>query len=359
MTASEAVAPTTSAQPTPAPVSEFRDKRQLSNDFFADFTDPDAGGAEQTTGQLRSQPSPAEEELAELNGEPPDAGEELEEAPEEDATDDGLPAGKGTRDNPLTIKDLPEDRFVKVKVDGEEQTVDLRDAVNGYIRRQTFDKGISKANAAVQEATAMATKAVEERTMLRQNFDGFISDAERMFPFYLDNHPETLEAMAIKYAQLRQAENQDPRLKMQREFAAKQRKLEEETARTRKEREEWESQRTRTQQAEAARKAFEPAYQEGLRAAGFPKVTKELQDEIRVRLDYARRRDGKLSPDTVKGAVIAAAKFLGAPAVPAAAKPAPVAKPTAKPAKPTNGRKDWASVPRPQRMNDPNFWFSK
>src|SRR5687768_9511175 len=64
----------------------------------------------------------------------PEAPADLEAAEPEEADDDYLPEGKGTKENPLTVKDLPQDRFVEVKVDGKKEVVDLRDAVNGYVR---------------------------------------------------------------------------------------------------------------------------------------------------------------------------------------------------------------------------------
>jgi hypothetical protein len=46
----------------------------------------------------------------------------------------------GSEDNPYTVKTLPADKFVKLKVDGEETVVPMKELADGYIRQQTFNK---------------------------------------------------------------------------------------------------------------------------------------------------------------------------------------------------------------------------
>src|SRR5690349_14280727 len=45
---------------------------------------------------------------------------------------------RGTKEDPISITDLPEDSFIKLKIDGREETVSLRELGDGYIREQTF-----------------------------------------------------------------------------------------------------------------------------------------------------------------------------------------------------------------------------
>ena len=126
-----------------APPSEHVGKKYIADSDLtaglddADFDSaPKPGNDPQELLDLANGKLPAKSKLQEPRGdnEPVEEEEDDCEAKEqeaEEAEDDPLPKGKGTKENPLSVKDLPEDRFVKVKVDGEEHTVDLRDAVNG------------------------------------------------------------------------------------------------------------------------------------------------------------------------------------------------------------------------------------
>src|SRR4051812_14700888 len=80
-----------------------------------------------------------------------------EEPPElyEDGTEE-VAQGKGSKEDPLAIQDLQADRFVKIKIDGTDEVVSLRELGNGYIREQTFRGRVHRAGEVVQEAATVA-----------------------------------------------------------------------------------------------------------------------------------------------------------------------------------------------------------
>lgn len=284
---------------------------------------------------------------------------------------------KGTREDPLTLKDVPEDKWLKIKVDGEVQLVNLREAVEGaYLRPQAFDRLLSKANRAKTEAETIARDAVEHQQRFRQGFDTWVRDPAKVFGMMLGEHEEVLEQVAIRYAELRKAESENPMLRQQRIFSAQQRKIQEERQRTQAERQEWEGRRAREEAASAALRELKPGYDAGLKELGFPKVTAELNAEIRARLQVARSQNGgrPLSPADVRDAVVRAGRYIGA----AAAAPAPAATAARAPAaaqvaRPRPAPAEMAMPPRPQqtsngtsrfdnmsqsrRFNDPDYFL--
>lgn len=393
-TAAPAAAPV-----TPAPVSEYTsDKRHMgvSDDAFLEGldgvafdlseneqeqpeNDNEARAAPKSKPKPKAKPSkakepdPVEDEAAD---ESPEAAEEPEEAePEIEAAAEEeeplLPRGKGTREEPLTIKDLPDDKlFLELKVDGEKVVVSMREAVEGaYLRPQAFDRMLSKANHAKEEAEQIATAAVTHQENFRAGFNKFITNPESLFTMMLAKHENVLHEVAVRYAEMRAREQQDPTLQHKRRTEQERREIEQERQRTAAERQQWETTRRSTEAAESALRELKPGYEAGLKAAGFPTVTPELKQEIRVRLGVVRGAKGRISADDVKEAVVRAARFLAAggtpspaapqPERPAKARPAPspMAAPRA-PARP-NGRKDFSAMSQNRRLQDPDWYWEQ
>lgn len=384
----------------PAPVPETREARYVTddallsgldgNDFSIDdaIAGPESVNAYETPKDAAADvPPPASEPAAEPGAEANAVNEAVDQAAEEALAKpkepEILPSTKGTREDPLTLKDLPEDKWIKVKVDGETQLVSLREAMEGaYLRPQAFDRLLSKANRAKTEAEQIARDAVEHQSRFRQGFDLWIRDPGKVFSMMLDQHEEVLEQVAIKYAELRKSEAENPMLRQQRIFAAQNRKIQEERQRTQQERQEWETRRAREEAASAALRELKPGYEAGLKELGFPNVTAELSAEIRARLQVARAQRGgaALTAGDVRDAVVRAGRYLGiapaaaaapapasAPARPAApapvppARPRPAPAPMATPQRPppngNNGVSRWDNVSQARRFQDPDFFW--
>jgi hypothetical protein len=254
----------------------------------------------------------------------PAEGDELELEAEEDT--------RGTKAEPLSIKDLPDDRFIKLKINGEEAVVSLRELADGHIREATFRQKAGEAKTVVEQATRIAQQAKQGRETDRATINALLQDPERLFEFYTqDDHTESvLEALAIRYAKLKQSEKANPHAKTQRQ-------VQREQARLAKERQDFESrrqheERTSRESAATQRRSAElkPAWEAGLKEAGFPQVTAELQDLVKANVMAVTNRTGKpIAPEEFKSIVVRAAKFLGSK--PAVGKPQPAPKLAPKP----------------------------
>lgn len=331
---------------------------KLGNDFQEPSTIDDAIGDQGGLGGAdEGEPSVEDERAA--RGQGTDEEEPEPELGEEPGEDDYLPEGKGSRDNPLTVKDLPQDKFIKVKVDGKEEIVDLRDAVSGYIRTQAFDRMTSKVNANLEEALTITRQAVEERATFRQNFLSFCQDPKRLHAHLAEHFPETVREMAHLEAQRFAEEKANPGVVEQRRLAAERRRLEAERAA-------WEEQqqsehRTRAEREATARlqAAIAPGYNAGIKEAGLVgvKLTPEFVDTVKALAAPLQKR-GDLDADSMRAIVLRAAKLVPQASVkdrrPVAAPPAPARQPAQR-----QRGKDWGAVPAAERLRDPDFFLRR
>jgi hypothetical protein len=370
---------TTTAQPiaTGLPTGDTVAKKYVSTadlaagvddaDFEAAFSDSDPQALlEQANGATKPKKKAAPPPSLDDDGEETES-EELEadavldpESDDAEEEDDLLPKGKGSKDNPLAVKDLPTDKFVMVKVDGKEEVVDLRDAVNGYIRTQTFDRLTSKVKAAETEALEIARGAVEERQQFRDSVTAWFQDPVKVFERLDEHFPETLQQVGVMVAQRFKHEHENPGAREQRELAKERARLARERQEVEQQRQEHE--RTQQQREAAARlqEALKPGYTAGIKEAGLlgAKLTPDFRETVSILVERARKA-GQLDADVMRQIVVRAAKLSPVETVqqrkPAPA-PAPAPKAVKRPA--SNGKKDWTGVPISQRLKDPAFWGS-
>lgn len=309
-------------------------------------------------------PEPEPEEDEEEDGEPlaADADETPEEAtdPEPHAEPESkawsVPDGKGTKDAPLTLKDLPDGLFVELPINGQKVVVDLKDeAAKGIMRRQAFDQHVSKVKQGLADAHDIAEKAVSSQERIkqdmehtRQGFQAFIKDPRRVLAALFDqvpdkrrivealveDHEDSYEELSVAYADFRNRENalrengyaqgrqQRARDREQRRYQREQASLAEERRQIAEDRQRWEQEqasKTKSAQdaersqaaAKAAFVALKPGLDAGLLALGMTEPTEEMKLEINVRLGVARKlKGGPLTSDDVKQAVIRAGKAL-------------------------------------------------
>lgn len=326
----------------------------LGNDFAEPSTINDAIDEQGGLGG-DDEPSVEEERAARGQGD-----EEPEVDGDEGADDDYLPEGKGSRDNPLTVKDLPQDKYIKVKVDGKEEVVDLRDCVDGYVRRQSFDRMTSKVNANLEEALTITREAVQERANIRTNFTAFMKDPKRLHAHLAEHAPETMREMAYMEAERLAEEKKNPGIVEQRRIAAERKRLQEE-------RDAWEEQqqnehRTRSERQAIAQlqAAIKPGYDAGIKKAGLlgAKLTPAFVDTVKA-LAAPYQRRGELDAEVMEAIVLKAAKLEPQTAV---ASRRPAAAPVTAPRERTQQRrqgKDWDNMPAAQRLRDPDFFMRR
>lgn len=303
--------------------------------------------------QPELEPEPDEE--APLEPAEPQPGEDEPEPDEEAST-------QGSRDEPFTIKDLPEDKYIEVKVDGEKVVVSLKEALSGYIREKTFSARINKTKMLTDQAQAYIGKAKQLQERVKTEFQSFVRDPDQIFEFFIasEDREQVLEAVAQRYALMLRRFREAPHEKLAYQRQRDVRRLE-------WERQQFEAQKQREvqqkEQAELQQRAqsiFRPGWEDGLRRAGFPQPTKELWEEVLVRVKQRADSGHQITSEDVSEFVVRAVKLLELP--PKGKRPAPAPKPAQLPraTRPdnTNGRgRDWSAMPAHERRRDPDYFL--
>lgn len=357
-------------QTIPEPVTNGAAQPARGTDSFVDsalealgdLAGPDNDNA-RPSGKPRPEPKSPDGEDGDTEVEEPlgpDAEDEDDEHGEQDTGEDAEAHDpRGSKDEPFSVKDLPSDKYIELKVDGEKTVVSLSELAAGYIRESTFSQRINRTKALADEAQAHLTRAKETQTSVREALREFVTDPQQLYDYFLatEDREKVLEAVAQRYAgQLRRfRENPQERLAFQRER---------DQARLQAEREHWENQkqqeahaRQQQEQQERAFKVFKPGWEAGLKKAGFPQPTKELWDEVQIRCDQRHRSGHPVTSEDVAEFVHRAAKLLELP--PRSAKkprPAPAAPPKDREAQRRRGD-PWASKSSYERKKDPDYFL--
>jgi hypothetical protein len=310
------------------------------------------------------------EDLDELGEEaaPSEGVEDTELPSDEDAEQDGEEKpedtlglkGKGSRESPLKHKELPADRFVELKTaDGKRVVVSLKDAVSGtFMSRDIVDRHVSLAQDETRRARQLGETAVKQLEQANAGFEAALGDPVKLLKLLIEHREPVLHQLAYAYAKMRK----DPSLRQgllttirEERIAAQQRDVEQR-------RRALQQQEQETTQYNESMRTLGPAYRQGLKEAGIIHLAQslpdDLQDEIRMRFEYVKAKNGgKCTPEQMVLCVKSAAKAAG---YPKGAPPRPAA--AAKPPEPTpraaNGKRNWDTVPHEVRMKDPDFLFS-
>lgn len=292
----------------------------------------------------------------------PGEGEEAQahERPDKPEKPQFGPKDRGTRDKPLTEKDLPDDRFIKLRINGKEEVVSMRDAVKGFIAKQTFDRVYSQVNANAEKVLQLGNQAIEERERIRDELQSFLTNPEKMLGWCMKYAPEVADQFAMRYAtEYLQKWREKPELKMQFEHERKLAQLREQQQTNEQQHRDWERHRAMTERTAEKKALLAPGYHEGMKLAGFPKATAEFQDTVKALLsEVSKRRE--LTPEDVRTAVVRTAQLLKSPTV-QDRRPAPVSNTPREPAptsaKPNGKGKDWSEVPYAQRVRSTDYFL--
>lgn len=305
--------------------------------------------------EAESAPDPDESEEEPLAAQ----DESAVEGEQEDGDPDKAHDLRGSKEQPFTVKDLPGDKFIEVKVDGEKTVVPLSELAAGYVREQTFHQRINKTRALAEEAQAAVEKATEFPKRLAQEFRTFVGDPEQLYEFFMqsEEREQVLEQVARRFAELRMKhrENPEERLKWLRQRDSE--RLRQEREAFEQQRAQEEAERTRKAEAERAMSIFKPGWEAGLRRAGFPQPTKELWEEVQVRCNQRVQSGNPVTSADVEEFVVRACRLLEL-------KPASAQKPKAAPPapkKPETRRAsgdEWSKVPAHKRRNSADYFLS-
>ena len=291
----------------------------------------------------------------------PEDGDDPEKPKPEDAL--GL-KGKGTREKPLVHKEIPADKFVKLKTpDGDEVVVSVKDAVAGvFMSKSMVDRHVSEAKDAQKRSEAIAVKAVDHMKRSNERLSATLRNPQSLVESLIEDDAgmQVLHEVAFAYARMRKS----PQLRASVIAEIREKRVNAQQQELEQRRQALQRQEQETAQLTQMQQTLAPAYKQGLKEAGIlrqEQVTDELRDGIKMRFDYLTRKHQRTptGPELkmcIKHAVeeLKARGKLAAPARPRGAPPAPETT-----ARPSNGKIDWNEVPEGQRMRDPNFLFSK
>jgi hypothetical protein len=235
--------------------------------------------------------------------------------------------------------------------------VSLKEAVSGYIRTETFQSALSRANNANEEATQIAHDALQEREAIREYFQEVFKTPKKLFDRLMQDPDEMLELGQMIAAQYQRWSKGEESIQ-DHKIALRERKLAAREQRIQQEREQHEQQQRMTTQQREAVERWRPVHQEALKEAGFPKLTPQFQRKFAA-LFRAEFEDtgGKVTPEAYK-ALFKEALMLAKPeSTVAERKPDPRADPPRERRDaPRNGKsKDWSSMPVNQRLRDRDF----
>jgi hypothetical protein len=256
--------------------------------------------------------------------------EEIDEAEAKPA----LPEGKGTKEKPYGVKDLPADRFIELKIDGKKEIVSMAELAQGHIRQETFNRTYNEAKRVMSEATALGEQAKQSVATMRENLHNLFEQPDQLYEFLTEHAAPALDKVARLYARDLDSYEKNPQLKYQAEHTRAQRKLaaEREELQTRQQADQAERQSQAS--VEAAKRAFAAPFQAGLKAIGVldpSKLSAEFRETVQVIIQAKKQANGVLTGEDVTAAVVRANQIHPVKETVDAAKPAPAAKPAAKP----------------------------
>lgn len=324
----------------------------------AGATAPGIPSVEDLTEQVLDDQEPEEQE------EP----QEHEEPEEQELQDDDGEAQeadtRGSREDPFKATDLPKDKFIKLKVDGEELVVSIAELGSGYVREKTFHQRVEKMQGHMAQLEAIVKDATQSKTGVRQEIVDLFNDPERLHEILRARFEGTLHEIAKRRAADVRHWDQYPGTrerflaeKQQKELELKQQAFtaEQETA-----------QRTQREQAviEQRVKVLRPGWLEGLRQAGNPAVDPEFTALVGSLMQRQLETTKKLlTSEDVAKIVVRVAKVLGAKPA-SATKPKPADIMGTRPARTERsgtgqrGGKDYSKLTQKQRNKDPDYFLS-
>lgn len=175
-------------------------------DLEVDDESPARGGGDDDEPPVRRKQQPAK--MQEENDDPDLDGEGQDYEDPDDNADDDADEGDGEGDEG---EDGEEDDFYKVTVDGQEVEVPLREALDGYIRQETFHRRMNELDEVKKAIRNEAVGVLETRKKyvgmideMQRHLDALIPQEPNWVEEYKRN-PEEAAALQERYNQMKQA----------------------------------------------------------------------------------------------------------------------------------------------------------
>lgn len=240
---------------------------------------------EEPVERIRKQPDSVDEPGDEEDeSDPEDEGDyDGGEAPEDADVDDSAHEAKptiGTREKPYPAKDLPTDRFVQLKIDGEEVVVDFAECARGYIGWAATTKRLNAAKDLTAKAEQVITEANEFRQGISQQLNELFDKPEKLYEYLLERDEGILEQVGRLYATRLTKFREKPELLLQDRQLRQEAKLRAEREQFAEEQRQAQEQRQRQEVMAERARIFQPGWADGLKRAGFPELTKQSQDDL-------------------------------------------------------------------------------
>jgi hypothetical protein len=345
----------------PPTKTERRSAEAEVDAMLDDSVETRAGGRDFGTDPEDDEPAerkPRKPREAEGDELPPAAELEPDDAPPEQESDEG------TKKKPYVRDDLPEDRFVKVKVDGQETVVSLRDLADGYAGQKAIQQRLERIGLERQAMTREVESAKDEVKKTNDHFRAMLSDPEEFYQLlsHADFEP-TLHVLAKKRWDDLAMWRKNPSARAEFERQRNERAFQQQQQRMQQQQQLQAQAQQEQQQLEHRTKVIKPGWEEGLRRAGNPDVNHpEFLPLAQTFLDLATKKERMATTDEVASAVVRAAKALGLKPLGAGAPPPKKniipSRSAAAPNQPRNGKGRWDAIPRQQRTNNPDYFMT-
>jgi hypothetical protein len=266
------------------------------------------------------------------------------------------PKDKGTRDKPLELKELPEDVFVRVKIDGQKDVVNLKEYASGIVRMETFHASLSRAKNAYEEASEIAHESLQERQAIRDYFQEVFKTPAKLFQRLMQDPDEMVELGKMIAAQYKEW-HENPSALMEHKHRLRQRVLDERERRIQEQGERSESERRAARVKAEAIERWKPVHAEAMQENGFPKLTKAFQKKFNAlfRAEW-EETGGKVTPETYKELFREVLKLEKPVSTAQDRKPPPQADPPTRPRQNGGSAKpDWSKMSVQQKLRHPKF----
>lgn len=244
------------------------------------------------------------EEGAEEGAVEPDEDEALEAAAAEEDKAEEPKVVLGSRENPYTEKTLPEDMYVRVPVDGQEEVITLKEAAKGVMMQKTFHRRLNKSHEDVKSAHEYVSKVNALRETERNNFLSKMGNDQELYMFMDKWFPDVLDKVATARAKhMVQVDKMHP---------SEQRAYYENRSRRRYEAQvQMQSQRLnqleQERQIEAAKsewgRLMHQPMTEVMGELGVQKIPPEPMELIRLKLRATVKSGGSVTPELIKETV--------------------------------------------------------
>lgn len=266
----------------------------------------------------------------------------------------------GTKARPYKRDDLPEDRFIELKVDGERVVVPVRELADSYAGQKAIAARLAKLG---EERTVMTSQVEEARTIakgIRDDTVALFKDPDRLYRILSsEEHEGILQELSKRRWEDLSRWRDDP---TQRALFLRQRdqeKLQQQQSAYQEQQQRLQQEQQQRAMAEHTQRVMQPGYDEGLRKAGYPNVEhpefKPLAQTLLHNIMAAAGRQLATQED-VTSAVLRACQILKLPPGANAPPPKrPVIAPKAQADQPRRKDGKWDAMPKQRRANDADY----